>query len=73
MIEAQADWLKLMHEYEEVWRSRETLTEKTFSVKFAELKKREVEVSKKTAKLPSDDKELAERCYSEVLRSRGLI
>lgn len=72
MIKAQTEWLKLMHEYEELWRSRQTLTEKSFSSKLMELKKREVEVSEKTAKLPSDDDGLAESCYAEVVKSRGL-
>lgn len=72
MIKAQTEWLKLMHEYEELWRSRQTLTEKAFSNKLVELKKREVEVSEKTAKLPSDDNGLAESCYAEVLKTRGL-
>lgn len=72
MIEAQTEWLSLMHGYEELWRMRESLSEKAFSSKLAEIKKREVEVSKTTAKLSSDDKLLAERCYAEVVKSRGL-
>jgi len=72
MIEAQAAWLQLMHEYDDLWRSRESLAEKTFVSKLSSLREREVEVSKKTATLPSDDTGLADRCYSEVVTSRGL-
>jgi hypothetical protein len=72
MIEVQAEWLHLMHGYEDLWRIRRTLEDEVFSNRLSEFKKREVEVSTRTAKLPSDDKKLAERCYAEVLQSRGL-
>lgn len=72
MIEAHAAWLQLMHEYEGLWRARNTLTEESFSGKLTGLKSREIEVSKQTAKLPSDDKKLAELCYIDVMQSRGL-
>lgn len=72
MTEAQAMWLQLMHDYEELFRLRETLSEKAFSAKLSAIKAREVEASTKTAKLPSDDLALSERCYSEVGASRGL-
>ncbi len=70
--EAQAAWLQLMHEYDDLWRSRASLSEKAFVSKLSSLREREVEVSKKTATLPSDDKVLADRCYAEVVTSRGL-
>jgi hypothetical protein len=72
MTEAQAAWLQLMHEYDDLWRSRASLGEKAFASKLSSLREREVEVSKKTATLPSDDTALAERCYAEVATSRGL-
>lgn len=73
MNEAQTDWLRLMHDYEELWRLRTALTEKTFPNKLSALKLREVDISRKTAKLPSDDIKLANSCHDEVLKSRGLF
>jgi len=72
MTDAQGAWLQLMHEYEALWIERGTLTERSLTAKFASLREREVEVSKKTAKLPSDDTNLADRCYDEVVSSKGL-
>lgn len=72
MTEAQAAWLQLMHEYDDLWRSRASLGERAFVATLSSLREREVEVSKKTATLPSDDTDLAERCFAEVVTSRGL-
>ena len=72
MTEVQTAWLRLMHEYENLWRTRSTLTEKSYSRKLVALKVREAEVSKNTIRLPSDDKKLAAICYADVLKSRGL-
>lgn len=72
MTDAQTEWLRLMHDYEELWRIRDTLEEKLFAEKLSILKEREVEVSRKTIKLPSDDSKLANSCYIDVLKSRGL-
>jgi hypothetical protein len=72
MTEAQAAWLQLMHEYDDLWRSRASIGERAFASKLSSLREREVDVSKMTATLPSDDSVLAERCYAEVATSRGL-
>lgn len=72
MTDAYGGWLQLMNEYEDLWRSRESSNDRTFAAKLTSLKTREVDVAKKTAKLPSDDDALAERCYAEVLTARGL-
>ena len=73
MVEAQAEWTQLMHEYAELWEQRAALADADFSSKLKALRAREVKVSSETAKLPSDDTGLAERCYAEVLKTRGLI
>lgn len=72
MVAAQVEWMRLMHEYEELWRQRSTLDAQAYSAKLASLKAQEVAVSKSTAMLPSDDTKLAEACYMDVLKSRGL-
>lgn len=72
MVAAQAEWTHLMHEYEELWGQRAALSDADFSSKLKALRTREVEVSGKTATLPSDDTKLAERCYAAVLKTRGL-
>lgn len=72
MTEIQASWLQLMHDYEELWASRATFSDKQFTAKLSALKSREVEVVRKSARLPSDDKQLAEICQNEVVTSRKL-
>jgi hypothetical protein len=72
MAEAQAEWTQLMHEYAELWEQRAALADADFSSKLKALRAREVKVSSETATLPSDDTGLAERCYAEVLKTRGL-
>src|SRR6266480_8159768 len=41
MTEAQASWLQLMHDYEALWRSPGSLSEKAFVSKLTSLKERE--------------------------------
>ena len=72
MTEAYAAWLQLMHDYDDLWLGRDKIDEATFVTRLSSLRTREVDVAKKTAKLPSDDMELSERCYAEVLNSRAL-
>lgn len=72
MTEVQASWMQLMHDYEELWTLRISLTDKQFTSKLSALKSREVEVVKRSARLPSDDKKLAEICQNEVVMSRKL-
>jgi hypothetical protein len=72
MAEVQASWLQFMHDYEELWSSRTSLSDKQFTSRLSALKSREVEVVKKSARLPSDDKKLADLCQKEVFTSRKL-
>lgn len=72
MAEIQASWLQLMHDYEDLWASRSSLSDKQFTSKLSALKSQEVNIVKRSARLPSDDRRLAAICQDEVVTSRNL-
>lgn len=72
MVDAQTAWHQLMNEYDELFRARGSTSEPDFTAKLSALKKREVEISGKTATLPSDDWVLSSRCQDEVSAARGI-
>jgi hypothetical protein len=72
MTEQQVGWQRAQQEYEAIWLSRETISERTAQSRLAALKAAEAELSKKAATLPNDDEKLGAKIFDDVIRERGL-
>lgn len=72
MIELNEAWTQQMNDYEELWSMRATADENVMKGRLRLLKAREAALSKKSAKLPSDDEALGKKTYFQVLEGRGI-
>lgn len=72
MTEQQVGWQRAQQEYEAIWLSRETISERTAQSRLTTLKAAEAELSKKAATLPNDDEKLGAKIFDDVIRERGL-
>jgi len=72
MVELHEKWFQLLTEYEEIWALRASITDAETQEKIKKLKGTEVELAKKSAKLPNDDTDLGTKTYNDVLRERHL-
>ncbi len=67
-IGAKWHWLEL--EYSSIWRTIDS--DGFHESRFKELKSNEIEIGKLITDLPKDDKKLQDKCYRQVLISKGV-
>jgi hypothetical protein len=73
MVELNDKWSQLINDYEEMWTSRNSISDADYQEGMKKAKTIEAELSKKATKLPHDDDELGTKTYNEVLQERQLV